>query len=66
MRSSEAERKTRNSRHAAILVPFTLMLDMPYRIAASVVVTLKERKEYGSEFPGGDISCTQRDVLHDG
>jgi hypothetical protein len=45
MRSSEAESRARNSRHAASLIPFALMLDMPYRIAGCVILTLKEIKE---------------------
>jgi len=66
MRSSEAERKARNSRHAAILIPFTLMLDMSYRIAASVALTLKETKDSRVLNSLGAIYRAQRDVLQDG
>ena len=57
MRSTEAESKARNSRHAASLIPFTLMLDMLYRIAACVILTLKEMKEPEAccKLPGSDI-----------
>ena len=64
MRSNEAESTARNSRHAASLIPFALMLDMSYRIAAYVILTLKEMNEPEAWKLCGDVHGGRRPMCY--